>query len=649
MGDEVSIPVGVFNYLPESQSVNLQLQQEDWFQLLDEAEKTIVVEPNEITVVYFRIQAQEFGRKPFQVTAIGENMSDAILKQVQVYPNGKEIFFTESDRMSPEDPVKTTVFIPEQAIAGTQQLTVKVYPGLVSQVVEGLDSLFQMPSGCFEQTSSTTYPNVLALNYLQTTEQIAPEVQFKAEEYINLGYQRLTTFEVGNNSGAFSLFGGPPPDPMLTAYGLQEFADMSRVHNVDPALIQRTGQWLLSIQEADGSWSSSEGFRESTITQQIKPIPVTAYVVWSLSDAGFANEGGTQRGVDYLRGRLSSINDPYDLALVANALVAFDTTREQQLDGTTRTALDTLANFATVDDDKASWETSSETVMGSYGDVGSIETTALATLAYLRTDYRSDLAQAGLNSLIANKDNFGNWYTTQTTILSLKSFITAAEKAASDLDATVTVSLSDGQTRSVQVNSENFDVVQMLTFDDIPLGENVVDIQVAGEGNLMYQVAGSYYLPYEALADYPELATQDELVDITVNYDRTELAINDSVQVDVSVKMNVAESSADWAIVDLGIPPGFTVNSEDLNALVTQSSQLPEDYLGTTVEKYELTGRQVIIYLGHLNAEKPFNFSYRMTAKYPLKAQTPASSAYDYYNPGVNGEEQPVLLTVVER
>ena len=49
VGDEVSIPVGVFNYLPESQSVNLQLQQEDWFQLLDEAEKTIVVEPNEIS------------------------------------------------------------------------------------------------------------------------------------------------------------------------------------------------------------------------------------------------------------------------------------------------------------------------------------------------------------------------------------------------------------------------------------------------------------------------------------------------------------------------------------------------------------------------------------------------------------------------
>ena len=647
VGDEVSIPVGVFNYLSEAQEVELTLQEESWFTLQDDAQKTISVEPNEITVVYFRIKAQEFGAKPFQVTAIGETMSDAIVKQVQVYPDGKEIFFTESDRLSANEPVNTTIPIPPEAIAGTQNLTVKIYPGLASQVVEGLDSLFQMPNGCFEQTSSTTYPNILALNYMQTTGQISPEVQFKAEEYINLGYQKLTTFEIGNKSGSFSLFGDPPPDPMLTAYGLQEFFDMSQVYNVDPALIERMGYWLLSIQASDGSWSSSDGFRESTLTQQIKPVPVTAYVVWGLSDAGFADEAGTQNGVTYLREKLSATTDPYELALVANALVAYDGAMGGTLHGTTTNALDKLAEFATVTDGNATWEAQGETVMGSYGDVGSIETTALATLAFLRSDYRVDLAQAGLNSLIANKDNFGNWYTTQTTVLSLKAFITAAEKAAGNLDAAVTITLNDGQTRTVEVNQSNFDVVQMVTFSDVALGDNDVAISVEGDGNLMYQITGGYYLPYDALDAHPELFAEKELVDITVSYDRTELAMNDAVQVDVAVQMNADGGTADWAIVDLGIPPGFTVNTEDLNALVARSSDHPADYIGTTVEKYELTGRQVIIYLGNLNAEEPFTFSYRMTAKYPLKAQTPASSAYDYYNPGVGGEERPLLLTVV--
>lgn len=647
VGDEVSIPVGVFNYLPNAQDVELTLQEESWFTLQDDAQKTIRVEPNEITVVYFRIKAQEFGTKPFQITAIGDTMSDAILKQVRVYPDGKEIFFTESDRLSADEPINTAIPIPTEAIAGTQNLTVKIYPGLASQVVEGLDSLFQMPYGCFEQTSSTTYPNILALNYMQTTGQISPEVQFKAEEYINLGYQRLTTFEIDGQPGAFSLFGNPPADPMLTAYGLQEFFDMSQVYNVDPALIERMGYWLLSIQASDGSWSSSDGFRESTLTQQIKPVPVTAYVIWGLSDAGFADESGTQNGVTYLREKVSATTDPYELALVANALVAYDQAMGEGLHGTTTNALNKLAEFATVEDGNATWDTQSETVMGSYGDVGNIETTALATLAYLRSEYRMDLAQAGLNSLIANKDNFGNWYTTQTTVLSLKSFITAAEKAAGNLDATVTITLNGGQTRTVDVDQSNFDVVQMVTFSDVGLRDNVVDIQVEGEGNLMYQVTGGYYLPYDVLDAYPELVEQNELVDIAVSYDRTELAMNDTVQVDVSVKMNADGRTADMAIVDLGVPPGFTVNREDLNALVVRSSDVPEDYIGTTVENYELTGRQVIIYLDNLNANELFNFSYRMTAKYPLRAQTPASSAYDYYNPGVNGEERPLTLTVV--
>jgi hypothetical protein len=39
--------------------------------------------------------------------------------------------------------------------------------------------------------------------------------------------------------------------------------------------------------------------------------------------------------------------------------------------------------------------------------------------------------------------------------------------------------------------------VQLLTSDNARLDENEVTIKVAGEGNLMYQVAGSYYLPGE--------------------------------------------------------------------------------------------------------------------------------------------------------
>jgi hypothetical protein len=108
---------------------------------------------------------------------------------------------------------------------------VRLYPGPLSQVVEGMDAILRMPFGCFEQTSSATYPNVLALDYMKRTKKLTPEVHAKAEGFIANGYQRLLTFEVPG--GGFSWFGNAPANKILTAYGLMEFSDMSRVHDVD--------------------------------------------------------------------------------------------------------------------------------------------------------------------------------------------------------------------------------------------------------------------------------------------------------------------------------------------------------------------------------------------------------------------------------
>jgi uncharacterized protein YfaS (alpha-2-macroglobulin family) len=200
----------------------------------------------------------------------------------------------------------------------------------------------------------------------------------------------------------------------------------------------------------------------------------------------------------------------------------------------------------------------------------------------------------------------------------------------------------------VRVTPENFDVVQLIAYTDVrPGADNVVALTVEGEGNLMYQVAGSYYLPWEKLPLYPEVLGGDELVTIELAYDRTELAVDDTVTVDVAVSLN-EPGRAEWALIDLGIPPGFVVQADDLAALVARFDDIPEDYAFPTVERYELTGRQILVYVGNLSDEHALTFSYRLRAKYPLRAQTPASSVYDYYNPEVSGEAQPLVLVVTE-
>ncbi|MGC9393673.1 MAG: MG2 domain-containing protein [Anaerolineae bacterium] len=647
VGDEIAVPVGVFNYLPEAQSVRLEVQQERWFELLDEPVKTLEIASNDITVVYFRIRALDFGAQPFQVTAYGSRMSDAIRKDVRVFPDGKELRFTVSDKLDPTMSVQETVQIPADAIPGTQKLIVKIYPGIVSQVVEGLDALLRMPFGCFEQTSSTTYPNILVLDYLKTTDQASPEVQMQAEEYINLGYQRLTTFEVNGEPGGFSLFGEAPADPMLTAYGLQEFGDMSRVYDIDPRLIERIVEWLFARQENDGSWKGVEGFHETSLTLMTDKTQVTAFIVWGLADAGYENDDRTARGVSFLRENVSQVESAYDLGLVANALVAYDIALEGKTTGATDAVLDRLAGMAKPDGEAVYWDAGRETYMGGYGNSAQLEATALSALALIRAGKHGDLANAALTFLVRNKDSFGTWDTTSATVLALKALIASVKSGAEDVDATVTVTLNGGQTKTVTVKPENFDVVQMLVFDDVPPGrENNVEITMAGEGNLMYQVAGSYYLPWDKLPMYPELLGEGgDLVTIDVSYDRAELAVNDTVGVDVVVTLN--EGVADSAIVDLGLPPGFTVETEDLARLVARYQDTPEDYAYARIERYELTGRQIILYVSDLTAGQPLEFSYRLRAQFPLKAQTPASTAYDYYNPTTVGEQSPTTLTVV--
>jgi hypothetical protein len=144
-GDEIAVPVSVFNYRTEPQEVRLELKQEPWFELLDEPSKTLTIGPNDVTAVHFRIRAVEFGRGRLELTAWGEAQSDAIAREVRVLPDGVEIRKAEGSWL--QDGTRGAVRIPQNAIPGTSRIEIKVYPGVFSQVVEGIDGLLRMPFG----------------------------------------------------------------------------------------------------------------------------------------------------------------------------------------------------------------------------------------------------------------------------------------------------------------------------------------------------------------------------------------------------------------------------------------------------------------------------------------------------------------------
>jgi len=454
-----------------------------------------------------------------------------------------------------------------------------------------------------------TYPNVLVLDYLKKTGKLTPEIQMKAERYIGLGYQRLLTFEV--DGGGFSLFGDPPADENLTAYGLLEFSDMARVYDVDPKLIERTAAWLRGQQREDGAWESAVN---------------TALVTWALVDAGQADTPEVQKAVSNLREAWPTIEEPYTLALIANALAA-------AYDPAAAEVLAALESMKIVDEETVHWAARGPSIMGSHGVTGDVETTALVVYAMLRAGEYAQSVRGGLTYLIGEKDTYGTWQSTQATILTLKALILAASQAgAADAEGQVTVTLDGRDKPPIAITEESSDVVHSLVFDDIAPGDHEVTFEVQGAGNLMYQITAQYYLPWDQ-APADELG--DNNMSIRVAYDRTKLSVNDEIGARASI-MLTRRTPARMALADLGVPPGFSVEAADLDRLVEER----------VIQRYELTGRQIILYIEEMQPDVPVTVEYRLRARYPIKAKVPASTAYDYYNPAAPGVVAPVEFVV---
>ncbi|MEW5958347.1 MAG: alpha-2-macroglobulin family protein [Chloroflexota bacterium] len=144
-GDEISIPVGVFNYLPQAQPVRLVVEPDPWFELLGQAEQTLTIAANDIEVVYFPIRVKAFGRQGFQVTAWGEKMNDAVRREVRVLPNGQEVRLTDSNWL--RENKELTLDLPPELVPRTAQVEVKIYTGVLAQVVEGLEKILRLPHG----------------------------------------------------------------------------------------------------------------------------------------------------------------------------------------------------------------------------------------------------------------------------------------------------------------------------------------------------------------------------------------------------------------------------------------------------------------------------------------------------------------------
>ena len=199
--------------------------------------------------------------------------ADQVTRKLKIQPLGFPVEIARAGTLDGNDKKQHKITIPQTIIKGSLSAKIAVYPTPMASLTGALESLIQEPYGCFEQTSSSTYPLVMAQQYFQSHAGIDPELIKRSNEMLGKGYQRLTGYEC--KGGGYEWFGEDPGHEALTAYGLMEFSDMAQVFPVDTAMLARTREWLLKQRDGNGGFNRAEGHCTLGSMIRMSPTPIS--------------------------------------------------------------------------------------------------------------------------------------------------------------------------------------------------------------------------------------------------------------------------------------------------------------------------------------------------------------------------------------
>ena len=617
-GEELPVKIALFNYRETSQEFFVEIEEGEWFDLLDESLQSVTVDANDIGGVEFMIRPTGLGRNPIKITARSTEAADAVIQNLQVEPEGIPVEVVENHLLEGGRSHEFLPAVPFDAIKDSGRAYVALTGSLMTQSIEGLDKLLQMPFGCGEQNMILFAPNVYVTRYLKETGQLKPEIMAKAEHLMLVGYQRELTYM--RNDGSFSAFGNNDAEGSLwlTAFVLKTFAESREIIYIDPEVLDRAAAWIGQHQRADGSFENVGFLHHQELLGGLQGRDaLTAYVAVALLEAGPTFEAffGALPAIQYLESRLDAIEDAYTMAIVAYALAIADSALAEE-------ALAKLMTMASEDENGALYWGGGDGYRSA-----AIETTGYALLALMAY---GDLANAGQAAkwLVGQRNALGGYNSTQDTVVSLQGLASFTAEVGSNVEMTVV--LASGEWRKeVRITPENADVMQIV---QVPLGNTVV-MTAAGRGTAVVQSVLRYNVP-ERQTEIPDV------FDITVDYGTEHVAVDDLITVSASITFTPPEQiEAGMVVLDIAVPTGFEPVRETIAALVDEYEDL---------KRFEIAGRKVILYIDNLQAGQTRTFVFQARAKYPVRAKEVVSQVYSYYRPEHRGETLGGALTVTE-
>ena len=639
-GDRIDLPVAVINRTAEQQQVQIGLSADGTLQVVGDKSRTVTVDANDqrrehisLNVMHGSAETDSFielrgvghaARVPGDAREPRAPHSDAVRRKLHVAPSGYPIRESLAGVINGTERLRLK--IPSDAVPGSLAVTLRAYPSPLADLLSGVESILGEPHGCFEQTTSTNYPNTMALQYLQQNQLANPQVTRKAKDFLNRGYQKLTSFECKQRG--YEWFGSDPGHEALTAFGLMQYHDMAEVMPVDAEMVERTRTWLLNRRNGQGGfYRNPRHLHVWSVQQDI----VDAYVLWALTEADAAGNLKSQISnpkseisnfksqisdlkteLDHLTAVANASRDSYLIALSAAALLnAGRTTDGERL-------LQTLTELQAVDGSL----TGSTTVTQSGGLSLKMETTALATIAWLKSPKFNGSADRAAKWIVTNRQGHGGFGSTQATVLALKALVGFAKTATvarrggtlqivreQEVLAQMTLSAGTDASSTIELTGIGSKLVP---------GETELELRAPGFGRLSYALEVLYHTPKPPSDPNCPVRLSAKLAND--NTETPTLTAGDTVRLEALLK-NTTERGLPMTVAVLGFPAGLEPRAEELNELRDAGAF---DY-------YELRPREVLCYWRTIHPQAEHRFAITLTATIPGEYTAPASRAYLYY------------------
>jgi hypothetical protein len=525
---------------------------------------------------------------------------DNVSRNFTVRPKGFPIETAFGGILEPGKPMVQEIEIPQGVVPLSLVTNTGVFPTPLANLSEALQRLIQDPNGCFEQTSSTSYPLTMAQQYFLTHTGVEPKLVEASREKLDAGYKKLVGFWCPDRG--YEWFGQDPGHEALTAFGLLHFTDMAKVRDVDQNMITTTRTWLLKQKDGQGGFTRKRRALHTWIEDKDCS---NAYILWALLESG-TNAGDLKPELETLKKAASASQNSYVVALAANALsLAGDHTEAKRL-------MDRLVAKQKPD---GSIDSVTSSIVGSGGESLEVEGSALATLAWLREPEYAGRVEKSIKFL-ADSCQGGRYGSTQATVLALRAIVTYDKQRAHPKAPGAVQLFVDGQS-----------VGDKLAFDAKTQGAlklpEMSELLTPGKHKLELRMEKGSPMPYSMDVKYnvlTPLASKECQVALSTSLSQNKVLEGAATEADVVVT-NKSKEVIPNPVAIIGLPGGLEPRHDQLKELVKKG----------TIDSYEVLGREVVLYWRTLAGDAKVNVPISLIAAIPGTYTGPASRAYLYY------------------